>query len=104
MVHTPDMALTWDSDQPMTISVVLNIDGPPTADLAEQLRDVWELAPPEDTESDGGILIGEGEAELAGVGCVIRIENLSDGVKGVLQTIGLELEKTLAAVIGGNKG
>lgn len=28
----------------------------------------------------------------------------SEGVKGVLQTIGLELEKTLAAVIGGNKG
>lgn len=75
-----DMALTWDSDQPMTISVVLNIDGPPTADLAEQLRDVWQLAAPEDTEGDGGILIGEGETELAGVGCVIRIETLSDGV------------------------
>lgn len=80
------MTETWDPAQPMTISVWLNIDGPPAEGFADQLRDVWGLAAPEDTDTDsdtdndGGILIGEGRTELAGMGCVIRIETLSDGV------------------------
>lgn len=74
------MTETGDPDQPMTISVWLSIAGPPAEGLADQLREVWGLAAPEDPESDGGILIGEGETELAGMRCVIRIETLSDGV------------------------
>lgn len=74
------MALTFDPDQPMTISVVLHIGAPPAEDLADQLRAVWDLAMPMDSAVDGGILIGEGETELAGIGCAIRIETDSEGI------------------------